>query len=335
MDPSDPSKVIGVDVVDEHGQVHRASVDELTYAKTPEAPKKNMNNTKPDDEPAGLDMSGRAPKWDDSDAKDPVYPEPSDAEKEADFLARGLDMHGRAPKTLDSDAGDFGEPDEPNEEVTQSRLERVKGWFKKQLPFLQGRAGNAWWEGPWKLAQHVKTHVLNFGITDEMSDEEKEHKRERTRVVIIAGGAALAGGALAASGFLTALAVGNELSAQDAQGFISMGGGDMPDPNKVGGMPADEVENLPLDGDSQSIDMLETPTADAASIEVSDPIPAGGGGEKLFKDLGMEPATWYENEKEILERFPKAFYPMKNGHVGIQHAGPLPEEVQNFIKSLQ
>ena len=223
------------------------------------------------------------------------------------------------------------------DEETQSRFERVKGWFKKERSYIQEYGAKAWWKTRWSQAMgavgQAGNRALNYGVSETMSDEEREHRRKRNRVVAIAGVAALTIGGLAA-----AWATGNNVDAFDAQGAMDLGGDTpTPDPSETPALgDLKEVANLPIDeGELKSPNVLETQEGNPGSIEISDPIPTGGSGEKLFRELNIDISKWYNNEKAILEHFPKEFYEMKDGHVGITKPGPLSEEAQNFIKSLQ
>lgn len=350
FDPNDPSKVIGVDVVDESGNVHTTTVGELGHVKAPAAVK---------------------PKTGETD----------------DYLARGLDMHGRAPRTLDSDAGDYDEEPEsipavnPNDQEPQGRLGKIKAflggeftkakdseavtkvtaWLSGERSKIQEHGGTAWFAAKWERAQqgfHTGAQrMLNWRVTETMPDDEKERIRKQNRLMFIAGSAAII-----AVGISTAVGINELMDRGHGQDFPDLNGangaigfwpdgdpspgdispGASPEPTPAPGPSAEptepgesgEVAVVPLiGGEDVSIDpnVLPTPEINSETFNIPQD---GTGGEALLKSIGVEPKEWYKIEEKLLDQFPEHFYRMDDNHVGI-YAGQLPQDAQDIIKSLR
>lgn len=206
----------------------------------------------------------------------------------------------------------------------QTRLEKMKARLKAMLPNFQSKSGDTHWRERWdnvKAGFGPKDRVLDHEVTDEMSEDEKERKRKRTRVVVIAGLAA-------ATGLGLFLGLGQDKDAGENLFESTPSVSAQPSP-EASESPKEKEPTIPAN------DGTRWTEADLnGEVELSDPIPLGGGGEELFEGLGMDISKWYNNENTILERFPDEFYRMDDGHVGIANPGPLSEEAQDFIKSL-
>lgn len=60
-------------------------------------------------------------------------------------------------------------------------------------------------------------------------------------------------------------------------------------------------------------------------------IPPGGSGIELAHNLGHGATEWFNIEGDLADKFPKDFYRMSDGHVGIAHPGALSEEATTYI----
>jgi len=186
----------------------------------------------------------------------------------------------------------------------------------------------------WERAQNGVNNVLNVGVTEDMPDEEKERKRKRNRVVILAGVAAVG---VTAVGF----ALHNSLSAHDVH--TGVGGGEIPTTAPSGGSEilttapgGHGVENLPLDtGAGLPGAEIVTPGPEVSIPAEAFNIPRGLGGEQLFSNLGIDPSKWYNNESSLLSQFPSDLYRMSDGHVGISHTGMLSQGLQDAIEAIK
>ena len=280
----------------------------------------------------------------DNKAETPATPAEAPVQPEAvgspAFVVDGKDeaeVVGQAPvdpakgKELVPFVGSAGREVAVIEEEPQSRLDRIKNWFKKERAHYQEFGGKAYWGEKWTRAvQGIHDNTLDFGVTEEMSDEEKEHKRKRNRKVIIIGATAIG---VTAIGF----AIHGALNAHDVQ---HAAGGDIPTPGGSGsgtGEVASRVENPPLvtGAEVPGVDTVSAvPETSAVPVE-SFNIPSGMGGEQFFTNLGIDPSKWYANEQTLLAQFPSDFYPMSDGHVGIAHSGWLSQGAQDFINTLK
>lgn len=206
------------------------------------------------------------------------------------------------------------EPQEKSDETEKaSRRERFKAWFGKERKAYQEYGGAAYWAARWEKARMgFRDHVLDYGVTAEMSDEQKEKRRKNNRTALIAGAGVLAVGA--------AIAIG--ISIHDA------GGVDQIEAPKGGGIevtaPAPELPDV------TEVSVETPPPAPEYPVEAFD-IPKGGSGWSLLESLGVEPTSWFQFENDLLRDFPDELYRMADGHVGIAKPGPLSAELQEQI----
>lgn len=225
-----------------------------------------------------------------------------------------------------TEAAGAAEQAEASEEKL-SRVERAKKWFKDRGESLRKYGGTAYWAAKWEMAKvDGKDKILNRGVTEAMSDNEKERIRRRNRIAVIAGASALAVGAAVALG----VAIGEMAGGQDA----AMGAGDLV--NSTPDVAATiEPTSLPSAEVSPDINTDVLWPSETEINEAAFDIPKGQGGEALFENAGLEPAEWYQHENTLLEKFPDDFYRMPDGHVGIARPGMLSEGAQTFISSLR
>jgi hypothetical protein len=213
---------------------------------------------------------------------------------------------------------------EPSAPEKQSRFEALRARIKSWLPNFQRNSGSTVWADRWRSAlRGEKAGALEHGVPANATQDEKERGYRRNRVAWIAGPAAV----LAVAGGLF-LGLSQDTDASDLfrnEPTVS----DTPSP-EASDPPKEEAPVVPAN-DGSRWNGAEL----GGDVELSDPIPLGGGGEELFKGLGMDASRWYSNEDAILEQYPGEFYRMNDGHVGIANPGPLSVEAQNFIKSLQ
>ncbi len=230
-------------------------------------------------------------------------------------------------------------------------FDKLKAWFKNEAKSFREFGGAAYFAGRWeRVRQGFKDKVLDYGVTDEMSDADKERKRRRNRIAVIAGASLLAAGAVTAIGFGIAGAIDNASAQDTLANSPDIGAGAAPvnehDLNQefwsghgapgaggeVGG-----IDQLPLDGtnyDAIDTDSVTPDVLPTIPVEVFN-IPSGQGGEELFRNAGLDPAQWYAYEDTLLAQFPNDFYRMDGGHVGIAHSGWLSQGAQDFINSIR
>lgn len=226
-------------------------------------------------------------------------------------------------------------PEEEPEAEKLSRWERTKNWFAKEKANYQKYGGKAYWGEKWTQSiRGFKDHVLDYGVDDDMTEEEKEHTRKRNRVILLVGV-----GAIAATSIGLAIAHANAVH-HVAGGVGSTGGheGTVPDVGGAGApRPSAEtgVKDLPFNAGSPGVETVPSGAEASAISPEAFNIPRGLGGEELFKNLGIDPSKWYNNENSLLARFPQDLYRMRDGHVGISHSGMLTQGLQDAIKSIK
>jgi hypothetical protein len=89
-------------------------------------------------------------------------------------------------------------------------------------------------------------------------------------------------------------------------------------PEVVDEVPAQEEEEVPP----------------APEVEANWSITDGMGGEELFKQVGIDPAKWYDIQETLIAQYPGYFYRSESGDVRFDHAGEVPTEIQQTIESL-
>lgn len=213
-----------------------------------------------------------------------------------------------------------------------SRVERVKSWFKRERKSYQEYGGMAYWGERWSRANKgLRDRTLDYGITEETGDEEREQKRKRNRVVIIAGVAAL--GVVAATAIGLGLHDGSGAEAATGNvGFDQVA--PVAEVPTVDVAPLSPVDILPLDVGDGTLGAESIPHLPELPVEGFN-ISAGQGGEALFTNLGIDPSKWYANENSLLSQFPTEFYRLSDGHVGIANPGMLSQGAQDYIATLK
>lgn len=202
--------------------------------------------------------------------------------------------------TLDAD-------ENASEKVTTK--EKLKAWWGSRKSMRQ-LFDPSYWSGRW-----TTDPLVNKNVADTMTDEQKQAERQKARRRTFLGrGAAVVALAAVAGGL-----------------FLGLKGDSGPER-----APA----NVEVAADDAAAEQTpdEQPASEQAPAPEADPaftVPAGGGGEALFRGLGLEPSAWYNNEQTLLEQFPDDFYQMNDGHVGIARPGQLPPRVQDFINTLR
>ncbi len=226
----------------------------------------------------------------------------------------------------------------PGKELEVYDGEKAKKWWQKAGDYIRPRAGIAFWAAKFETVKAgAKENHLNWRVNEEDSDEVKEKKHQRNRVIAIAAGSAVAVAALAGGVYLVAnglssgssgdvvtnigLGEHKDWTSDDAQTWQ-----ELIDPNAT-----DRVGSLPLDGvgDVGAETIPEVPVSTEAIDAAS-----GEGGEALFTSLNIDPAKWYSNANTLLQQFPQDFY-LEGNDVRIAHTGPLSQGAQDFINSLR
>ncbi len=228
--------------------------------------------------------------------------------------------------------------------------ERVKNWFQKEGKKLQEFGGSVYigklFKNGMDGVKNGANRMLEWRIKEDMSPEEKDKIRKQNRYGAIAFGAAAAAltiGLFAANG-MNANESGVEPGAlptpeptetvdPNLQDILNPGGaaGGDTEPNFGPGMTIPDWDG-PIGGGEAA------PEVAAPEVVVPNEafnIPAGGGGEQLFGDLGIDTSKWYANENTLLANFPNDFYRMESGHVGISRPGFLSQGAQDAINALK
>lgn len=295
-----------------------------------------------------------------------------------DLVDENGEKHGRMAKirradgseeTVDKDkittivAASEPKPTEKGETVIEkvSRLSTasvaaIKEWFVKEGRQYQEFGGRAYWAEKWERARlggrTAINNVLNIGVTESMSNDEKEQKRKRNRTIALIGLGALAAGAVFVGGYATGHAAGSGGSGM-AEGLAGDELASLGSPGDTSGAEADTlsegVRDI-LDGNDSVAEAVIDPIQAPDVIDESSPetvsyvseympdvynIPRGMGGEELFSNMGINPAEWYSYEDDLLQKFPQDFYRMDSGHVGIAHTGMLSQEAQDYLNNLR
>lgn len=221
--------------------------------------------------------------------------------------------------------------DQEKSEREASALEKLKGWFKKERKAFQTYGGSAYWGHKWDRAKAgFKDKVLDFGVTEEMEDDEKDRLRKRNRVAVIAGGSLLAVGAIYM--FSQAISGDEASSVNELSGSSGAGGGGAESGSGVQEAMSDELKGV-LNHENATGAGTEIGSGDLYLEPVT--IERGMGGEELFQNMGLDKADWYTYQNDLLKKFPDDFYRMTDGHVGLMYAGDLPTDVQQYIESLK
>jgi hypothetical protein len=206
----------------------------------------------------------------------------------------------------------------------------AKKWWEKARDGVRKRAGVAYWAAQWETyvitpVREKWSKVLEYGVTDEMTDAEKEKRRKDNRIAVIIAGAgivALGAGIIIESGIAAFNAhQGGDMTGNDL-GNGAGGGG-----HTVESFAPTEDATLSVgDGDHDALFSPETSVPIAAN--------SGDGGEALFQRYDIPIDKWYNNARTLLAQFPQDFY-LKGNDVRIAHTGPLSQGAQDFINSLR
>lgn len=220
-----------------------------------------------------------------------------------------------------------GEAD--TEAEAENRLDVLKARLKSWLPNFQRNSGSTVWADMWaRVKRGEKAGGLDHGIPAETPQNEREPWYRRNRIKKIAGWAAI--GTVTAGALFLGLS-NDRGDREDILGNTPTAtAGPSPEAPTPPTAPEDDQETTPPNNG-----VRWTPEDLNGEVKISDPIPQGGGGEQLFKGLGVDISKWYNNEDTLLQLFPDEFYRMNDGHVGIAKPGPLSQEAQDFITSLQ
>jgi hypothetical protein len=248
------------------------------------------------------------------------------------------------------------EQERPDVEWKEGIGERVKKWFGKQKEYLRQYGGRAYMghlftsaldkvnSGVDKAAETRAAgwaaNILNFRIKEGMSEEEKDKIRNQNRRGVVLGAGILAVAAIGAGvgiGIGSALSHGGEHGADVATTYTGGTGGgesghDMTLLAKDRYPASGGVDVLPLTG-GDSIDPSVIEGTPSFNVELMNNVPSGMGGEDLFRQLGIDPSKWYNNQNTLIQ-FSDDFYPLDGG-VGIKHSGQLSAPAQAFINSLR
>ena len=211
------------------------------------------------------------------------------------------------------------------EAVEKTPKERLKDLWSRGKDFIAEKFTMGYMEAKW----FVENSIINSGVDPlTTSFEDAEKLRNRNRTAVIAGAAAL---------LLAAIASNN----RDAIGDFFTGI-EFPtvDTGPVGGETSapDTAENRAiLDALKPEPALVDeaVPVPEAIVPNEAFNIPSGGGAEQLFNRLNINPSKWYANQESFLANFPKDFYRMDGGGVGIAHPGYLSQGAQEAINALK
>lgn len=248
-----------------------------------------------------------------------------------------------------------GVPVQTPETKEPSKLKKIKNWFKTEAALYQEYSGAAWLGNRWNK---LGDWLMYRGVTDTMTHEEKEARKEKNRrnneLGVFGLGVALAVGA--GAGIFSDHSLFQEVSASDLP--VDFG------PTQAGGGSGAgaAIESLPTDaptmqGESattppelaqpttpslEQIEPTETPEATIpetiqTEVTLDSPafnIPKGGTGLELFETLNLNADVWNANAPTLLEKFPGDFY-SEHGDVRIANEGWLSTEARQFILDIK
>ena len=237
---------------------------------------------------------------------------------------------------------------EPNAEAkveaeveTEAEAKQAQKWWKRAGENIRKVCGAAFWGAKFEAAKaftvNTVDNFMNRGVSETMTDWEKEEQRRKNRNKYVIAGAAI--GVVLLGGKLALQMMGHEVSGglSEALGNIDLdsragANGDTVSmsvtPEAVPTPEAPKVDSLPLINDE--IDMHTIERGDMSDIIVG----SGMGGEALFRDLGIDTSKWYENAQHMVTAYPQDFY-LEGNDVRIAHPGKLSAGAQSFINSLR
>lgn len=181
----------------------------------------------------------------------------------------------------------------------------------------------AYWGAKWTV--FMTKFADRYQVNNGMTESEKQQVYERTRRDKIIGGVA----------FLS-LAAGTLFLA-----YKQINADSLPDLSATPDLSPDAAPDLSVDLGDVGVDGVSGTESDPNLFEataefIPDPafeVPSGGGGERLFNALDINPREWYNVQFDLLDKFPDSFYRMDDGNVGISRPGMLPQEVQEYINN--
>lgn len=222
---------------------------------------------------------------------------------------------------------DSVEEEQKVERNERSALEKMKGFFKKELRQLQEFGGLVYFGHLIERSRKgIRSVTLDAGITEDMPEDEVEKKRQRNRRNVMIG-----------VGVLGVVGLGSIIATGVQNDWFGGGAPDMTGGGATGdGEPVSDKLKGVLDGSTPTDYELPPVTIEAIpapSVEFN--IADGLSGLKLFDNLGIDSDTWYANQDTLLAKFPSEFYRMLDGNVGIAHPGWLSTGAQNFINELK
>lgn len=240
--------------------------------------------------------------------------------------------------------------------------DKLKKWWGNHSESILNKFRPSYWAERWENAAKPALEkgydkMLNVGVKPEDDPEEVERKRKRNRVVMIAGGAAVAIAAIAGPAFGIGFAVGGgghhaAEAANAAGGGHGTGIGDTLSTHdqsvanalnpQHGHGDISQYQNMhgvAGQGGGQEVAPLvpvaptvEGPSAsDLAALNVSH----NEGGILLFDKLHIDPGKWASNAERLLREHGNDFYRMPSGGIGLSHSGLLSSETQADLLSLK
>ena len=224
----------------------------------------------------------------------------------------------------------------------QKQKRGIKQWWAKAQEGMYKAVGAAHWVGEWAREKH--SQWLEHGITDEMTDDEKQKKRERNRTAAVIATGAVGGIVLAGIAYATAKGIADAtahgVGAQELNGAPGVGSWQERDAahkayleslQANGGTSGGAGFSLPLEGAPDATTIPEVSPGTGGAITAFD----GEGGEALFGRYNI-PTSFYDVQWSLLDKFPQDFMINPSGDgVWVSHAGPLSNEAQEAIKALR
>ncbi len=224
-------------------------------------------------------------------------------------------------------------------------VERTKNWLSKK----REQYGIHYWHAKYMAADDYlgdKTSKfvdkgLNYKVTDTMTEDEKQERRDKNRLNIKIGVGVL-GGLVVGYAFANLVNEVNEAHAAVTAGGLpkaptfSPESNIIPDLNQSTGYPEGYNPSMQFDGGAIE---AAPPAAPVLSFEAfSNPnynIPNNGmGGEQLFGSLNINPAKFYEVQDYLHTNWPASFYQEPGQPVEL-NIGWIPADAQKYIESLR
>jgi hypothetical protein len=233
------------------------------------------------------------------------------------LFAYGEKKQGKSePEEIVVEEAAAAEAEQIKPEVLAAAEKDERSWWKKNADKLKEKFGIAYWKVRWSL-KDMGDRVMNYGINDEMSDQQKEERRKKTRRNLMIGA-----GVVAAIGVISAVAYGVNQS-QGGGESIADGG------NIFTGDQGDTATNI------------EAPVV--APEFIPDPnfnIPEGGGGYELLDKLNVPIDQWDAHKDELNALFgqngssSQELYEMADGKMGFADNGAMSQQFEEYINKL-